>query len=333
MHRLAIEADDPLANAQRGGWKALLLGLLGPRGTLAAAVAASVLGLSIVVVVGLPQRARSWVHDRPDYSWTIERIELDPPPPGWIRSGLLSSASTPLRSYDRGSILDLDLGAVERAFKNLTWVERVRLVRRDYPDRLFVSLDYRRPVAIAPVTSTETKDDGEREYVLVDRHGLILERLAIDSEIGRAYAEELVHWSGLVDPTSVSAGHSWPSPDNPERPDPVALAAAELSAFLLDEAGRDGWPEDRSGRRIPFRKVHPLSEDPGKFFISHKRPDGEVLWVVWGSPPGSEGQDEPSASKKWAMLRDWVIGGGIDRPREPGALGFTDQGPEWLPAL
>lgn len=341
MLRLATDADEQSPpSAHRAPWLSLMVGLLGPRGTHAAMVAVVVLGLSLLVVSGLPGRVRAWVHDRPEYDWSVAQIALDPAPPSWLRvgeRGVLSAVAEQLQGFDPGSVLDLDLGAVERAFKNVFWVERVRGIERSYPNRVIVSLDYRRPVAIAPLDpSAAETNPSRRDYLVVDSTGLILDRLPVNSDLGRSFASELVMLSGLKVPQDVTIGQPWPRSDSSEsvsRSDPAAEAAARLARFLLDRSAEEGWPETRSGQMIPFRRIHPYQGDPRKLYINHKLPDGQVLWVVWDSAPGSEGSSEPSANEKWDMLRNWITSGGIDRSLDPGALGFTTRGPVWLPPI
>jgi hypothetical protein len=303
-------------------------------------VAVVVLGLSLLIVSGLPGRVRAWVHDRPEYDWSVAQIMLDPEPPSWLRSGergVLSAVAEPLRGFDQGSVLDLDLGAVERAFKNVYWVERVRGIRRSFPNGITVSLDYRRPVAVAPIEpSEETENPAGRDYLVIDRTGLILDRLPINSDLGRTFSTELVVLSGLTVPQAITIGQPWPRSDAPDQlvqSDQAAEAAARLARFLLDQAELEGWPETRSGQTIPFRRIHPFQGDPRKLYIYHQLPDSQVLWVVWDAAPGAEGSSEPTAEEKWDMLRNWIASGGIDRPLDQGALGFTTRGPVWLPPI
>ncbi len=341
MLRLATDADEPNhPSAQRASCLSLMVGLLGPRGTHAALVAVVVLGLSLLVVSGMTGKVRAWVHDRPEYHWSAAEIVLDPEPPSWLRSkerGLLAALAEPLRGFEKGSVLDLDLGVVERAFKNLYWVERVRGIQRFYPNRVVVSLDYRRPVAIAPLDlSDQDANPSPRDLLVIDGTGIILDRLPENSDLGRAFSKDLIVLSGLETPPDFAIGHPWPRsdlPEDPSRPDPVAEAAARLARFLVEQAEASGWPETRSGQFIPFRRIHPYQGDSRKLYINHKLPNGQVLWVVWDAAPGSEGSSEPSALEKWEMLRNWIASGGIDRPLEPGALGFTSRGPVWLPPI
>ncbi|MEW4567111.1 hypothetical protein AB1L88_04520 [Tautonia sp. JC769] len=342
MLRLATDADEhtPPPAADRAAWLSLMVGVLGPRGTHAALVAVAVLGLSLLVVSGLPGRVRAWVHDRPEYDWAIAQISLDPEPPSWLRSGkrgVLSAVAEPLRAFDQGSVLDLDLGAVERAFKNVYWVERVRGIQRSYPNGVSVAVDYRRPVAIAPIDPPDAAGHpAGRDYLVIDRTGLILDRVPVNSDSGRTFSTELVVLSGLSVPQTITIGQPWPRPDPSDQlvqSDRAAEAAARLARFLLDQADRDGWPETRSGQTIPFRRIHPFQGDPRKLYIYHQFADGRVLWVVWDAAPGAEGSGEPTAIEKWEMLRNWISSGGIDRPLDQGALGFTTRGPVWLPPI
>ena len=117
-------------------------GPLGPRARRAAMAALAVLAACLVVGSGLPDRLRGVVDARPEYAWSLDAIALDPPPPDWLRDGravLLDGARPALERFEGGSALDDDLlPAIERAFKNLRWVERVERVRQAYPNKVTV---------------------------------------------------------------------------------------------------------------------------------------------------------------------------------------------------
>lgn len=355
MLRLAIEPDEADPEAEvRNGWWGLLRALLGPRGTLAALTAASVLVLSLLVVVGVPSRLSAWVHERPEYSWTLDEVILDPPPPPWLpggRGALIEAVSDTLSESVDGSSIGFPLEALDRAFRRARWVDGVDSIRRSYPDRVTVSLRYQgRPVALAHLPGP----GGEADH-FIDESGTILAE-----STGAALGDLglLIRLEGIAPPPSTFPGSPWTLPDAPSDPNPVALAASRLAAFLLEQVDAQGMPTTRDGRPVRILKIQPLNrEDAISTFLAESggtdpdqdqirqtqlrwlyvliaMPDGKDFWVCWRSHPGAEVSDlEPDSDEKMAMLRQWLSRRDTHSRFDDGALYFKPQGPEWRPRL
>ncbi|QDV37074.1 cell division protein FtsQ/DivIB [Tautonia plasticadhaerens] len=352
MLRLAIESDEQpeLEPGARPGWWGLLRALLGPRGTLAAVTAASVLALSVLVVLGVPTRLSAWVHARPEYAWSVDEVVLDPPPPPWLpggRDALLDAVSGTLSDSVDGSSIGFPLDALERAFRRARWVDGVVSVRRSYPDRITVSLRYQGwPVALAHLPGPGGMADhfiDESGSILAETSGAALRDLG-----------PLIRLQGIEPPPTTFPGSPWALPDAPSDPNPVALAASRLAGFLLREVSSQGMPTTRDGRPVQILKIQPLNRDDAVstflaesggtdpdedqvrqtqlrwLYVLVAMPDGKDFWVCWRSPPGAEDPErEPDSAEKMAMLRQWLSRRDTYEPFLPGALYFKPQGPEW----
>jgi hypothetical protein len=87
-----------------------------------------------------------------DYQLTPDKVELEPPPPPWIRSDVRGQALRTGRLDTPQSLLAPDL--TERAYQAFSvhpWIEKVLRVSKGHPAWLRVEVQYRRPVAMVQV--------------------------------------------------------------------------------------------------------------------------------------------------------------------------------------
>ncbi|RUL89549.1 cell division protein FtsQ/DivIB [Tautonia sociabilis] len=370
MLRLAIEAtekDEATPIGAPARWDRGIASLLGPRGRLAALTASLVLALSLIVVGDLHGILMRRVHARPEYSWSLSRVEILPTPPPWLpggREGMLVAVSRSLSGLDGRSALELDLDALERAFKHVRWVDRVVSVRRSYPDRIAVEVIYRRrPVATVRVS----EPGGFTDYVVDEAGTIFLQRFPGDDEdLGAS-----IRLGGIAPPRDGTPGTVWELPAEigaagaDGGANPVVVSSAALARFLLEETEENGPFTAPDGTAMLLDEIWPLGpenvvsmlreeaeawgEDPRsvddspgailraqslRLFLKLRLPDGPSFWVFWQAPPGSEGDDrEPSADEKVRMLREWLASPEPSFPPPDGALIFSARGPIWNPPL
>jgi hypothetical protein len=187
----------------------------------------------------------------------------------------------------------------------------------------------------------------------IDESGVIL---AESSGAGLEEFGPVIRLEGIEPPPSTFPGSSWTLPESPADPNPVALAASRLSAFLLEQVAVHGMPTTRDGRPIQFLRIQPLSQDDAiaefqkatgqpnespsleqiretqlhSLYVRVGMPNGNDFWVYWRSAPGSDrAVDEPAPTEKLAMFREWLSRCDPLARFPKGALYFHQQGPVW----
>jgi len=276
------------------------------------AILAGVLALALAWVAGsqVLVSAVHWLHGQKQYETTFAAIELEPPPPAWYRGGrphflhgVQETAQRPDAPY---SSLDVDTAELRREFRLYSWVKRVGQVERKWPNRIVVPLDYRTPVARAPLP-------GKPGLVLLDDEGVILPADDVDPEaVGRA-----ILLSRFEPPFEPRPGRVWSSSEG--RPDERVLAAVKLAAFLQSALVRA--PDPVSPVLQP-KAIYPVPNVKDGLWLVNS----ESSLVLWGDPPGAEGPGSLTAEEKWEMLQRWLP----HRPKvpvlSPFYLSFTKEG-------
>lgn len=165
------------------------------------------------------QRWGGLVRDHPRYAIVAEQLETTPQP-DWIQADVKHDV---LREGNLSTLSLLDPQVtvkVAREFGLHSWVAEVRRVRKEYPSRIVVDLEYRRPVAMVEVMT-----NGQRGLLPVDAKGVLLPPQDFSAEQTREYLRISV---GETLPAG-SAGTSWGDPD---------VAAAAAIAAVLGDAWR-----------------------------------------------------------------------------------------------
>jgi hypothetical protein len=202
------------------------------------------------------------------------------------------------------SALDIELGELDREFRLYCWVKRVRSVRRKYPNRIIVYLEYRMPVARAALP-------GQPARTLVDADGVMLPWEDADEEM--AAALPLIR--GPDPPFEPRPGRAWMKGDG--KPDERLLAAVKLAAFLNSALARAPQaPEALAHVTV----IHSLPRD-GLFLET-----GESTLVYWVDPPGAERPGSFTAEQKWEMLLRWLPHRPPAPIRRPYYLAFRKEG-------
>lgn len=161
-----------------------------------------------------------WLGDRvlasPDYRLTLSQIEI-PPQPSWIRADIRAEVFS---GHLDGtlSIVDPELAnRVASAFALHPWVAKVHAVRKHFPARVTVELEYRRPVCVVEQVVGEGV-----ELRPVDVEGVVLPREEFSATALSQY------------PRLVNVRRSPVGPDGTCWGDPQVLGAAQIAAAFGD---------------------------------------------------------------------------------------------------
>lgn len=221
------------------------------------------------------------VKSHPRYTLVPDNLEITPQPE-WIRSNVKIEV---IRDGNLGTLSLLDPQVtlkVARAFGVHSWVASVRRVRKEYPSRVIVELEYRRPVAMVEVVTND-----QRGLLPVDAEGVLLPP--------REFNE-----SQIRDYLRVSAGNTLPAgPAGTPWGDPrVAGGAAVAAAFgsQWKTMGLYRIVAEESDRVLPGRS-------PEVVFSILTR-DGAR--VIWGHAPGQETNTEAAAQAKVTRLARYL---------------------------
>ena len=225
-----------------------------------------------------------------DYTVRAENIIVTPQP-AWIHIDVKAEV-VQAGGLDGLALRDPNLvEQVQRAFALHGWVARVIEVRKRYPARIDVQLQYRRPVAMVEVSWR-----GEPSLYFVDEDSVLLpkeDQGKTQEEREREYTSYVRIQAGDVSAAGRIAGQAWGGSK--------ITGAARLAAL-----GRQHWKEMGVYRII-------VSEDLNGRPLYELETKG-ALRVLWGSAPGAETSDEPEAHAKWKWLVDFVAQNGpLDR--------------------
>lgn len=216
---------------------------------------------------------RDRVQQSHEYLLTADRVDLTPLPP-WIHSDIktevLGSASLdgPL------SILDPNLTQrLHDAFPLHPWVQRVVRVTKQYPARVKVELQYRRPVCMVEVPGG---------LFAVDAESVLLP----SGDFSPNEASRYPRLSQVPTIPLGQVGTHWG--------DPRVAGGSRLAALLLET-----WNHLRLARIVP--SPQPLDE-AGEVF-SYELQTLQGTKIIWGRPPGADPAGEPAPESKLARLQ------------------------------
>ncbi len=232
--------------------------------------------LALLGVVGWGTRAawQRWglpVTQGDRYRVTAEEM-LVTPQPKWIHTDVKSDV---IRDSQLGELQLLDPHLTEkisRAFALHSWVARVVKVRKEYPAKIAVELQYRRPVAMVEVASTTGPG-----LFFVDEQGVLLPS---DDFALRQTQDYLRIQASHATPAGVY-GTPWGD---------IRIERAAVLAKVL----ADHW------QNLGLRRLR-VADRPGSDTIFElEAKDGQI--VRWGHAPGSEVPAERSADEKIRFL-------------------------------
>jgi hypothetical protein len=277
-------------------------------------------GLAVVALHALARLAIDWLHRHDPYQTDFAAIELDPPPPDFLRldaSTLLEQVRRAAGRPERLSTLDLDLDALASEFaKHTPWVESVRRIERSYPNRVIVRLTYREPVARIRTLDGKT--------IILDRGAYVLP----NDELAEHVKRTLPSITGLPGPLETRPGLGVAPPGGEvER---HVLAAARLAGYLRD---REVERKDARADQVVIISTRHGADHLYLGTTDADRDRDPDFWFLWGHAPGSEGPQELDASIKWNQYLEWFSR--PDRPRLAPLqyLEFTPQGPRLMTGI
>lgn len=174
------------------------------------AVAAGIVGLAVLVAAAA---ALQWLARAPWFA--IRALSLD----GELARSQPSAVRAEVLPRLQGNFFSIDLRAARSAFEGLPWV-RQAVVRRVWPDRLAVTLQEHRPVALW--------QRDEENPLIVNSHGELFE-----ANLGEIDDTALPVFAGPPD----AAAAMW---SLYQRLQPL-LAAQQLQVARLELSGRGSW--------------------------------------------------------------------------------------------
>jgi hypothetical protein len=240
----------------------------------------------------------------PEYSVTLDKIIVTPQP-AWIHADVKAEV---LRSADATRLNLREPKLVEElaaAFAMHPWVAKVVQVRKSFPARIDVQLEYRRPVAAVEVASKN-----EPGLLFVDAAGVLLP----SADFAQGQAKDFLRIAAGRETPAGVYGTAWGS----ER----IAGAARIAAVWEGTGNREqetGGKNNKRWQRLKLYRIVPLEATGGE--LSYElRTQGDVR-IVWGAAPGSESSAEPSSEQKMALLEEYVADKGpLDRDQGPSVI-------------
>jgi hypothetical protein len=256
-----------------------------------------ILGPTIVLaVIGciaayfLFPKALEWLPDlshRPEYVLKPDDIRFTDAPP-WVPRTFIKQVAREGGLPDDLSMLDAKLvDNVAAAFQKHPWVDRVVSVQKEFPHRVTVVLEYRKPAAFV-VTATE--------HFAVDKHAVLLP----PPDLPPAEDEFPLITNARSSPPT-EAGSTWHD------------RTIEDAAKIADALG-PSWKK----LQLKAIEIPNLPEDA--------RPDDAVYAlrttggsrIIWGRAPGSDRPGELSAEQKIGRMEEYLARkGGFTDPQGP----------------
>jgi len=243
---------------------------------------------AIIVLVATWHRIAGRVMQAPQYWVGLHNVSITPLPQ-WIHRNLKTEA---LR--DGGLRFPLPLAdpnlcaRVAAGFSIHPWVQRVRQVRKYYPGRVDVELEYRRPVCMVHVPGG---------LLPVDRRGILLP----SEDFSPLEAARYPRLEGIDRLPTGPPGQLWG--------DERVSGAAAIAAALVED-----WQQ----MQLDHIAVKPL---PAPFAYQYELVTAAGTRIVWGSAPGTEQPGEPTVSEKLLRLRGFFQEHqSLDLPGPTGAL-------------
>ncbi|HLJ10768.1 MAG TPA: hypothetical protein VKU82_06245 [Planctomycetaceae bacterium] len=228
-----------------------------------------------------------------EYRIESRRIEIAALP-HWVPHDLVAQVVDQAGLPAELSLLDDGLaGEIAEAFRLSPWVDEVVSVRKSFPAKIAVVLNYRRPVGMVEVK--------QGKYP-IDAHGVLLPPQDFSVADTRAYPVV----SGVVSTPQGPAGTRWG--------DGVVEGAARLAA----ELGPLWKKLELAAIVCPRTTERRLKIDEGVFVLMSKGGSR----IIWGHAPGDTADaDHPgelSTKQKIGRLTEYVKRfGGFDKPQGP----------------
>lgn len=274
-------------------------------------LAAAVVGAALAGLLYAWQRWGEPNLNPDDYAVTLDKIHVTPQPP-WIHADVKADV---LRAADAARLNVRDPKLVEEvaaAFALHPWVAKVVKVRKRYPARVDVELEYRRPVAAVEVSSKN-----EPGLLFVDTTGVLLP----SADFAPGQAKDFLRIAAGNETPAGIYGTAWGS----ER----VAGAARLAAAWEGVRQESGGQSQESGnslkrwQKLKLYRIVPLRASSGE--ITYELRTQSDAQIVWGAAPGSESAGEPSPEQKMTLLEHYVADKGpLDRENAPSAIDLRE---------
>jgi hypothetical protein len=235
----------------------------------------SIIGTLLLIVAcywGFQEAWRRWGESSlasEPYQVTAEQLVVTSQPP-WIEGDVKAEA---IRD---GSLSKMDLRdrtlleRIRRAFAVHNWVAEVKQVRKSYPAKVEVDLEYRQPVALVEVAYR-----GRPELLLIDRQAVLL------PSPSEAFAAR-----NLPEMLRIDAGDTAPvGPYGTDWGSPRVTAAAKIAAAWTNQ-----W------KLLGLYRIVVSEDTNGRVSYEVQTRNGGRL--LWGNPPGQETSGEPKPAEK-----------------------------------
>ncbi len=249
------------------------------------ALIVGVIALAPYLVQRLPNLA-----SRPEYRLATKQIQLVPAPERPVPENLLEQVRELGKLPRELSMLDEKLATkLADAFARHPWIARVVSVRKSYPAKVTVELEYRQPVGMVQVKGGRFP---------IDAAGVVLP----PGDFTTADLKRFPMIQGPVPPASLHPGVAWK--------DPSLQAAARLAQLLAPT-----WSKLRMESIVTPNRTD-MKSDPSKITLKLQASGGSQ--IVWGRAPGTEHPGELTTTQKVGRLEKYISEfGGFDRPNGP----------------
>lgn len=227
---------------------------------------------------------------RAEYQIPFSSIELIPEPERPVPMNLLEQVADQSGMPRDLSILSENVTfELTKAFRRHPWVSKVVRVRKSYPAKITVELEYRKPVMMAQV-------QGGR--IPVDLYGVILPT----SDFSATDASQYPLLQNVPSRPKVRPGSAWE--------DPAILAAARVADALSEH-----W-QSLKLEAILMPKLKDSSVQPNDVILELLGKGGSK--IVWGRPPGSDHPGELESTQKIRRLEKYLADfGDYNQPHGP----------------
>jgi Tfp pilus assembly protein PilE len=232
----------------------------------------------VIAILGVSLAWRHWggaVVKHPQYQVSADSIAVTAQPE-WVHTDVKAEVVRD-GSLESLQLLDPQVTVkVARAFGVHTWVAKVKRVSKQYPAKIVVELEYRRPVAMVEVV-----DQGKPGLVPVDGYGVVLPPEDFTTN-ARGY---LRVFAGETVPAG-PVGTSW----GDDKVAGAAAIAAELANYWKKlDLYRVSVVADSLASRKPAEIVYEITTR-------------EKVRILWGHSPGFERMGDALATEKVARL-------------------------------
>lgn len=205
------------------------------------------------------------------------------PQPEWLHAEVKSEILRDV-NITGSSILDTELTKrIHAAFASHRWISKVRSVKKSYPAKVEVDLDYRQPIAVVEVQ----KSDGKPGLVFIDADTALLSHADLApghltekqaDSLGAGLASGYLRITGgKLSAAGKMYGHSWENQS--------LLGAAQIA-----NAWKDQWKSTGL-----FRIA--ITEDTNADIV-YEMLTKDNHRIVWGHAPGQEVPGEPKPAEK-----------------------------------